>query len=418
MANAHKKYGGSAIELTGQCPGSVKAKSEIPQVAGSAADRGTRIHGWLEKYLKGDLIPPKEKLTGSALEEAQIGAAAGYEIKTIIQKLGMQLSDFQIERMLDFIPSADCLGCQIESNEKIDHSEGCYGYAGGTPDLDGYKAFGDMAIIDLKTGSHQVSAKDNKQLLFYACSLYNSLDEFTQATLNNCHLIIVQTQANSLDIEVRQHTLPVADLPAWNALFKMQIDRAEAEPDLRVAGDHCQAKYCDARSTCLEYRAWLDAETNGIFERAMAGDKETPRGKRLADTLNCLDKLKDFIKTVEADAINLMRAVPDAVPGWRLETGKGHRQWTDAKKAEAALKKAGLKLDEVAPRDLVSPAQAEKLLKSKGLPADLLPETTQPDTAPKLKRGEAANVFESFAAEEANAPKPQDASIQLAGSIP
>ena len=388
MATAHKKYGGSGIKLVGLCPGATKAKAECPDSSSEAADRGNRIHAWLEKYLKGDLTPPAKKLEGNELIEAQIGAFAGLKIKDVISELGMELSDFRIEQMTSF-----------PGYEEI---------AGGTPDLWGYRAFGDLVVIDLKTGNQQVSAVESEQLPYYGVSAANEIDPFDLATLNDLVNVIVQTQGDTLDVEVRISRTPMSELPVWREYFKAQIERAEAYPDLRTPGEHCQALYCDARTTCDEYLKWVDDDSLQTLSRLLEGEKvESPRGMRLAKLLDARKKIEDLIKQAKADAVAVLKLDPQGVPGYHLASGLGDRYFPDEKKAMAAFKLLGFKPDEYAPRKLIGIGKAEELLKKAGIELEKLPDTAR-DTTLSLKKGDPENVFANFAPEEATSPKAAD----------
>jgi hypothetical protein len=64
------------------------------------------------------------------------------------------------------------------------------------------------------------------------------------------------------------------------------------------------------------------------------------------------------------------------IPGWKMVAKKGRRQWADAKLAPEALKALGI---DPIKQELVSPAQAEKLLK-KNLPEGLAVSVSSGDT--------------------------------------
>lgn len=53
------------------------------------------------------------------------------------------------------------------------------------------------------------------------------------------------------------------------------------------------------------------------------------------------------------------------VNGFKLVAGRmGNRKWTSDEEAEAILRRTSLKLDELAPRKVISPTTAEKLMKA------------------------------------------------------
>ena len=72
--------------------------------------------------------------------------------------------------------------------------------------------------------------------------------------------------------------------------------------------------------------------------------------------------LRAWATTIESAA---MRKLLDGekLPGYKLVEGRANRKWTDLKKPILAMMKLGFTENEVAPRELISPAQAEKLLK-------------------------------------------------------
>jgi hypothetical protein len=67
-----------------------------------------------------------------------------------------------------------------------------------------------------------------------------------------------------------------------------------------------------------------------------------------------------------ADVRGLAQTILEAgavVPGWKMVPKRGLRQWVNEDGAAAALKAAGLGLEDIYVEKIVSPAQAEKLLK-------------------------------------------------------
>jgi len=70
------------------------------------------------------------------------------------------------------------------------------------------------------------------------------------------------------------------------------------------------------------------------------------------------------------------------VPGYKLVPKRATRQWIDPAKAQAALEGIGLDATELTETKLVSPAQAEKVLKKRKLamPDDLIVAVSSGDT--------------------------------------
>lgn len=374
----HLKYACSALERTIKCTGSVAAIARLPKrPGGAAAERGTRIHDWLEKYLKGDFAAGAKKLKGKAAVEAQIAMAAGLRIKEIAYKYGFTPSEIQSEAF-DTLPEI--------------HSE-----CGGTTDARAFRAFHDLLIVDLKAGNKLVEAKENFQLISYALAALQNMDAFTRATINNVHLVIVQPEQEApYAVTVREWSIPVADLAPYQITIKNAIDMAESNPEQRTPGEHCEGLYCDAKSTCTAYTAWLNNRSMGLLGQLEQGivapaltDKTDPgHGAALSALLRIAKLLKKRIEAAEDDAIEMSKNAPGSVPGFGLEDKYSNRSWKDEKAVIKKAKELGFKIDEYSPRELLTPSKFEALVKAKGLEApegeSLIPETERVYAGVKL----------------------------------
>ena len=92
---------------------------------------------------------------------------------------------------------------------------------------------------------------------------------------------------------------------------------------------------------------------------------------QLGAALQMADKLETFINDARKLAVaRLEKSMP--VPGYKLVAKRATRQWADEAKADAAL--AGLGVTERYKKELISPAQAKKVLKKSklALPDDLV----------------------------------------------
>lgn len=361
MATEHFTYGGSAIERVIACPGSTAAIAACgKREAGEAAQRGTRIHTWLEKYLTGDYAKASKsrKLSKQDKEEAMIAAAAGLKVKELAALHGFQPNQMVVEKKL----------CLKSVSEK----------AGGTPDVYMARALGTLVVIDLKTGNKQVSAEENLQLLFYACAVADNLDNLTATTIEDVVLYIIQpSQEAPYACVVREWSIPAAKLAEYREVFRSAIQAAESNPgDLR-AGEHCEALYCDARTTCPAYRAWLNEQSRGLFETLLSGAnvKEVKLGgEDLAALLSIETSLNSLLKQAKADAIAMLTADPNSVPGFTLEDKYSNREWRTTQSVREFAKAHELTTAEIT--EVISPAKFEKLLKAKGIEA-APPETTR-----------------------------------------
>lgn len=114
--------------------------------------------------------------------------------------------------------------------------------------------------------------------------------------------------------------------------------------------------------------------------------------------------LRMWADAVEGYALELLLK-GEAVPGFKLVAGRTNRSWADEEAAAQWLVSATSE-DEALPRSLVSPAQAEKLLKHYQIknPGELVAQyavkrTGTPTIAPATDPRPELSPFSEFAAE-------------------
>ena len=108
----------------------------------------------------------------------------------------------------------------------------------------------------------------------------------------------------------------------------------------------------------------------GAVDRAVKVQLENLPAETIGAYLGNADLLEDWIKDLRALAMTMMEGGAK-VPGYKLVAKRSVRKWLDEGKANKAL--AAMGIDPVK-LELVSPAQAEKLLKpsKQALPDDLV----------------------------------------------
>ncbi len=135
---------------------------------------------------------------------------------------------------------------------------------------------------------------------------------------------------------------------------------------IRIARDaHDQAKKPNARLQTGAHCRWCRALTcplkNQQIGEALTQKPESMDIVSLAGYLKIADELEGWIKKVRKSAHNeLDNGVP--VPGVKLVKKKASRVYNDPKKAEGALVRQLKTAKAFKPRELISPAQAEKKL--------------------------------------------------------
>ena len=349
-----KVVGGSTAKRVIHCPGSVALVAKMPpQPSSKYAEEGTLLHGCMEELLAdgemGDIIA-KHKLTDEQAEKLQFCLNALDVIDPKNEMTFVQEIEVEFEGVKDL--------------------EGVFGNA----DLIG--RIGDRAVVlDWKFGSGvAVEAEDNDQGLFYAAAaLKTDKVRWAFEGATEIEIIIVQPPF------VRR----------WVTTFK-RVDeflkeliyavRESRRPNAELAtGDHC--RWCTAKPICPQMTGAIDRVAHTTL--AQISDEDLGRALALAD------QLESFIAEAKTLAQSrLERGM--AVPGWKLVPKRSTRQWVDEAKAEQALMMAGLSADDIFKKELLSPAQAEKVAKKAKVdfPADQVVaissgNTIAPDSDPR-----------------------------------
>lgn len=93
--------------------------------------------------------------------------------------------------------------------------------------------------------------------------------------------------------------------------------------------------------------------------------------EQIAQMLDGFGELKAWISCVEEYALDQLTN-GNPIPGYELGTTRSTRVWVDEAKVIKTLKKHHFKLDDIKPRQLLSVAQMEKLIKNLDVVSDLV----------------------------------------------
>jgi len=319
-----KIVGGSTAKRVINCPGSVALVAKMPpQPTSSYAEEGTLLHDEISKFLgeleyrftcSQDLIEDKLKPALNLLDEIDPDKTMEYEVET---RVGFG----------DLLPGVF-----------------------GSTDLMG--RIGDKAIIlDWKFGSGvPVPAEENEQLMFYAAAAMRTPGAqwvFDGAT--EVELIIIQPPS------IKRWTTTIERIKQFEQTLVKAVKLAE-QPDAPLKhGDHC--RWCAAKPTC--------PVITGAVDRAVAMKIDAIDIDKIGAYLHNADLLEDWIKDLRSLAEEMMKK-GRAVPGWKMVPKRATRSWVKEEDAKTALLQH-LKESEVVEMKLVSPAAAEKLLKTQKL---------------------------------------------------
>jgi len=347
MSTAHAKLSPSGSSRWIPCPGSIRMAAGIENKSSDAAFRGTVIHQAGENILIG-----KECHAGISI------VIEGEPKAEWLHKDMFEEADFYAKYVFDL--GRRDPNSEIHAEMKVDLTE-------IAPDTFGHSDAvvfenGTLHIIDLKTGAGLVSAKDNSQLMLYAYGAYRELEMFYD--IENIGLHIVQNNAKTGSDRSNSHILHADELMEWIIDTAMPAAKKALTDDAECVPGDTQCQWCPAASNCPA----LMKSVEDIFDKVLE-DHTDEDLKEIGDVVP-LDKainlyesmglLNIWKKAIENRIQSELENGKD-VKGYKLVKKTKHKKWVDEIEAYNKLK-GWAKLDEVAPRKLCTPTQAEKLL--------------------------------------------------------
>ena len=334
--------GGSTAKRVINCPGSVALVQKMPpQPSNKYADEGTLLHNVIADIIMSD--NPPEHYLGTKYQD---------------QVLTQELIDNKLKVALTALDEIDPnKEMEIEAETRVGFGDLLPGVFGST-DLIG--RIGKRAIVlDWKFGDGvAVDVEENPQLMFYAAASMRTESArwaFEGATEIEC--IIVQPP------QIKRWVTT----PERIAKFELELVQAvkmAKKPDAPLkTGDHC--RWCAAKPVC--------PQMTGAVDRALQTSIQAIDAPMLGAYLANADMLEDWIKDVRALAHQILDSGA-SVPGYKLVAKRGTRQWTKEEDVVHWLDGKGLEPNEIYSKELLSPAQMEKVLKKRKLtlPDDLV----------------------------------------------
>ena len=330
--------GGSTAKRVINCPGSVALCATMPPKPSSKyADEGTLLHNIISEVLDKGQTP-----------ESFLGMK--YEDVVFTQQL---LED-------KLLPALELLD-EVDPTKEMEFAvETRVGFGSFLPDVFGSTdllgRIGSKAIVlDWKFGDGvAVEAEENPQLMFYAAAAMRT-DEvswvFHDAT--EIEMIIVQPPM------IKRWTTTKDRIAAFEKELKQAVKDA-MQPDAKLNhGEHC--RWCAAKPVC--------PRMTGAVDRALKSQLDALDVVHIGGYLKNADMLEQWITDLRALAHQVLESGKE-VPGWKLVAKRATRQWVDEDLAAKALAQ-DMSHDEMYTKKLLSPAQAEKVLKKHGkeLPA-------------------------------------------------
>jgi len=335
--------GGSTAKRVINCPGSVALVAKMPPKPSSEfADRGTLLHNVISEILDKNL--PGHTFIGTK-----------YNDQVLTEDLYVEKIETALATLDEIDPKRE-LAYEVET--RVGFGELLPGVFGST-DLVG--RLGDRAIVlDWKFGDGVVvDAEENPQLMFYAAACMRTpAAAWAFEGAKEVELIIVQPPVT------RRWVTTIERIKQFEQELVMAVHESQ-KPDAKLQhGDHC--RWCAAKPIC--------PRMTGAVDRALKTQLDALDLPTLGKYLENAELLEGWISDLRALAYKMLES-GKSVPGYKLVNKRSTRQWVDESKALEQLHSMGLTRDELyKPEELVSPAQAEKVLKKRkmALPDDLV----------------------------------------------
>ncbi len=240
---------------------------------------------------------------------------------------------------------------------------------GGTSDFNSFDGK-TLYVVDYKHGKgYGVGARHNPQLYLYALGGLKTLSEERPELAPLVKLIDMEIVQPRLEDEepVKSYLIQTVELIHWQETeLKPAIERTITESHKLVAGDHC--KFCPAKAICpAQYQKNL-AVAQVDFAKPLVVNPPAPASltiDQLGRVLQAKDQLESWLSAIEAHAQTVLES-GKPVPGFKLVKKRSNRAWSSEPVAEEALVKM-IGTTAYKPRQLISPAEAEKQLKVLGV---------------------------------------------------
>ena len=349
--------GGSSASRVVNCPGSVALVQKMPPKPSSEyADKGTLLHDAISLILD-----------GKQTVESVIGMQ--YEGITLTDELFEEKMVPALEALDEIDPKAR-MEYMVETQVNFgDLLPGVFGSADLLGRMDNR-----AIVLDWKFGDGvPVPAEENMQGMFYAAAAMRTKGcEWIFEGVSEVEIIIVQPPS------IKRWVTTVERIKQFEADLVRAVKASKFADAPIKTGSHC--RWCAAKPIC--------PQMTGAVDRAVKASLTEINPEQLSHYLAQADMLEDWITDLRKLAHDMLEN-DVKVPGFKLVAKRATRQWTDEEKAASALRQV-LGEDDVYTKKIVTPAQAEKLLKKakQELPAELVVSvssgsTLAPDSDPR-----------------------------------
>lgn len=348
MSNTeHSWFSPSAAHRIIPCPGSLKLAAALPNPESEHSRSGTECHTAMEFAIRFETeeFSPAD-FTVDPVNQVELCTIAMTTLKELIEANGLTMAD-------------------VVPETKVDLGDHGHPDIFGTCDVLAYNAETKRLIVaDYKFGYNTVSPVNNPQLMIYALaalSLYLEVDE----------VLICVIQPKESRIAHCWNTTPEYLTNWYNDTLAPAIEAAKQDnAPLNPGEDQC--KYCPVSKVgcSAQTEKYLTA-----IEDFRPAEAHQLNDQKLVELVNMIPGMKDAIKAVEVAAVARLKNGSQVMrEQFKLVERQTKRSWHDEAEAEAWLKAKRFKQKEYQKTSVVTPAQAEKLVKKKKFSVDTLDE--------------------------------------------
>ncbi|MBK9156763.1 MAG: DUF2800 domain-containing protein [Micropruina sp.] len=390
----HLTFGGSSAHRWLNCPGSARLCSTLPpQVENEHMAAGTRAHALLELAVR--------EGRDSVMDFAGVALQPGWPEFGADDVEAVQIAVDYVNKLLSKYPDA-----VLWVERMFTLPAGASDDVGGTADVVVYApSMNLLTVIDYKHGRGKYVNENTPQMKLYAACVMFGITEYL---IERVDATIIQPRCQ-VGEPIRTAIYSPSDLIAFSDDVDAAVAAAKTEDPPLIPGDE-QCHWCPAAHVCPALASALPATAASVAEwggeldaGATVVSLPPPSAMRadpakLAETLKALPVIQAWIDAVEAHAEELaMGGV--LLPGFKLIPKQARRKWVDETHAfRWFLKETLLDEDEFAPRNLLSVARAEKVVKKaagsdgvKAMAALVVKESSGLKLVPDSAKGDAIN---------------------------
>lgn len=406
----HAILGPSSASKWLGCSAALVCEQGIPNESGQAAINGTSMHTVAEVVLN-RILEGEDHITPATYKSAYVLNDGKGPIKALVkpEKGAVLVNDDMVKQVTSYVdywrPLLNVAKfVKLEMRAKLTEVL----HDGATLNGETVETFGtaDMVMLvprsdgtfmlivgDLKTGRHKVDAKENKQLMLYALGLTARLGKRHEITM--VRLVIFQPYCGGAsEWDITPDALRIfAKFASKRAIAAIDaLDRGKkglTKKDFHPSATACQwcrfAGDCAARTkAAIAVLTPESASDDDLADVAPAPtDREARRAARkarrekrkpgnpnamtpeeLKAAYDKLPELRQHIKAIEAAVFKAVMAGEGKELGLKMIAGKeGNRKWDNTDEVLDILTKSRLKRDLIFKETMISPTDAEKVLK-------------------------------------------------------